>query len=52
MRAFKNLDYFRKISPEHTKPTLIGGIVSILSLTVCNYKLHSTHKQVHLPLIL
>jgi hypothetical protein len=33
MRAFKNLDYFRKVSPEHTKPTVIGGIVSILSLT-------------------
>ena len=33
MRAFKNLDYFRKVSPEHTKPTVIGGLVSILSLT-------------------
>jgi hypothetical protein len=34
MRAFKSLDYFRKIAPEHTKPTVIGGIVSLLSLTV------------------
>jgi hypothetical protein len=33
MRNFKNLDYFRKVSPEHTKPTVIGGIVSVLSLT-------------------
>lgn len=33
MRSFKNLDYFRKVSPEHTKPTVIGGIVSLLSLT-------------------
>jgi hypothetical protein len=33
MRAFKNLDYFRKVSPEHTKPTVIGGLVSVLSLT-------------------
>lgn len=32
MRAFKNLDYFRKVSPEHTRPTAIGGIVSVLSL--------------------
>ncbi len=32
MRNFKNLDYFRKVSPEHTKPTVIGGIVSVLSL--------------------
>lgn len=34
MRAFKNLDYFRKIAPEHTKPTVLGGLISILSLTV------------------
>jgi hypothetical protein len=34
MRAFKNLDYFRKVSPEHTKPTVIGGLISIASLTV------------------
>lgn len=34
MRAFKNLDYFRKVSPEHTKPTVIGGLVSLASLTV------------------
>jgi hypothetical protein len=34
MRAFKNLDYFRKVSPEHTKPTVIGGLVSIASMTV------------------
>lgn len=33
MRAFKNLDYFRKVSPEHTKPTVIGGLVSILSMS-------------------
>jgi hypothetical protein len=33
MRAFKNLDYFRKVSPEHTKPTVIGGLVSLLSLS-------------------
>jgi hypothetical protein len=33
MRQFKNLDYFRKVSPEHTKPTVIGGLVSLLSLT-------------------
>jgi hypothetical protein len=32
MRAFKNLDYFRKVSPEHTRPTVVGGIVSVLSL--------------------
>jgi hypothetical protein len=32
MRAFKNLDYFRKVAPEHTRPTAIGGIVSVLSL--------------------
>ena len=32
MRAFKNLDYFRKAAPEHTKATVIGGIVSLLSL--------------------
>lgn len=35
MRAFKNLDYFRKISPEHTKPSVIGGLISVLSLSVC-----------------
>jgi hypothetical protein len=34
MRVFKNLDYFRKVSSEHTKPTVIGGLVSICSLTV------------------
>ena len=34
MRAFKNLDYFRKSAPEHTKPTVIGGIVSLLSFGV------------------
>jgi hypothetical protein len=34
MRAFKNLDYFRKVSPEHTKPTVIGGLISLASLTV------------------
>lgn len=34
MRAFKNLDYFRKVSPEHTKPTVIGGLISIASLTL------------------
>jgi hypothetical protein len=34
MRAFKNLDYFRKVSPEHTKPTVIGGLISIASLSV------------------
>jgi hypothetical protein len=33
MRSLKNFDYFRKVSPEHTKPTVIGGIVSFLSLT-------------------
>ena len=37
MRAFKNLDYFRKIAPEHTKPTVVGGLVSLLSLTVYYY---------------
>jgi len=34
MRVFKNLDYFRKVSPEHTKPTLVGGLVSIASMLV------------------
>jgi hypothetical protein len=34
MRAFKNLDFFRKVAPEHTKPTVIGGLVSLLSLSV------------------
>jgi hypothetical protein len=34
MRAFKNLDYFRKVSPEHTKPTVVGGLISIASMTV------------------
>ena len=34
MRAFKNLDYFRKISPEHTKPTVSGGLISIISFSV------------------
>lgn len=34
MRAFKNIDYFRKASPEHTKATVIGGLVSILSLSI------------------
>lgn len=34
MRVFKNLDYFRKVSPEHTKPTVIGGLISICSLSV------------------
>eukprot|EP00347_Sterkiella_histriomuscorum_P011402 403372594 len=34
MRVFKNLDYFRKVAPEHTKPTVIGGLVSICSLSV------------------
>jgi len=34
MRVFKNLDYFRKVSPEHTRPTVIGGLVSLCSLTV------------------
>ena len=34
MRAIKNFDYFRKISPEHTKPTAIGGLISLLSLSV------------------
>ena len=34
MRVFKNFDYFRKVSPEHTKPTVIGGLVSLASLTV------------------
>ncbi len=33
MRTFKSFDYFRKVSPEHTKPTVIGGLVSVLSLT-------------------
>ena len=32
MRVLKNLDYFRKVAPEHTKPTGVGGIVSLLSL--------------------
>lgn len=32
MRAFKNLDYFRKISPEHSKPTVIGGLVSMMCM--------------------
>jgi hypothetical protein len=32
MRAFKNLDYFRKVSPEHSKPTITGGLVSILCM--------------------
>jgi hypothetical protein len=32
--VIKNLDYFRKVSPEHTKPTVIGGLVSIASMTV------------------
>ena len=36
MRTFKNLDYFRKVSPEHTRATVIGGLISILSLGV-NY---------------
>ena len=36
MRAFKNLDYFRKIAPEHTKPTVVGGLISLMSLTVIN----------------
>ena len=34
MRSFKNFDFFRKIAPEHSRPTAIGGLVSILSLTV------------------
>lgn len=34
MRVFKNLDYFRKVSPEHTKPTVIGGLVSLASMAV------------------
>lgn len=34
MRVFKNLDYFRKVSPEHSKPTVIGGLISICSLSV------------------
>lgn len=34
MKNLKNLDYFRKISPEHSKPTAIGGLISLLSLTV------------------
>jgi len=33
MRTFKSFDYFRKVSPEHTKPTVIGGLISVLSLT-------------------
>lgn len=36
MRTFKNLDYFRKVSPEHTRATVIGGLISILSMTVIN----------------
>ena len=32
MRAFKNLDYFRKVSPEHSKPTVTGGLVSLLCM--------------------
>ena len=38
MRMFKNLDYFRKIAPEHTKPTVIGGIISVMSLSVISIK--------------
>ena len=34
MRVFKNIDYFRKASPEHTKATVIGGIISLASLTI------------------
>lgn len=54
MRAFKNLDYFRKVSPEHTKPTVVGGLVSILSLSVnllsINYQIYIGHRvSVHLP---
>lgn len=43
MRAFKNLDYFRKIAPEHTKPTVVGGIISILSL--CVRRISSSHQS-------
>ena len=34
MRAFKNLDYFRKSAPEHSRATVIGGLISLLSLGV------------------
>ena len=30
MRKFRSIDYFRKVAPEHTSGSILGGIMSIL----------------------
>jgi hypothetical protein len=49
MKYFKELDYFRKPKfPELIRPSFLGGIISILCITVCNkeliYKIYKAYK--------